>query len=420
MNQAPRLTPFATLMLISLAAVWGGSFFFAEIALEDVPPLTVTFHRVAWACPILLEIVLLKGISIPKDLRTWGAYLVMGALNSYRQGAPLADVNDLADEIAANNPMALMTMGPMMHGGCQWAMGNIHLVGGTFVLYCEPEFDAERVLQIAAETGVNSLSVFGDAMGKPIADRMLDTTLDPIDVSSIFAVSNGAAPLTPGVRKRLREAFPTAMLVDSYGASETGATGIGADTTDHASPRFMMGDDVTVFGPDNEPAEVGEMGLLARSGYIPLGYFNDIEKTEATFPVVEGKRWVIPGDFARREDDGSISILGRGSGSINSGAEKIFPEEVEGVLMQHDLVADAAVLGTPHERWGQQVTALVTPTSPELTGDMLRDHCKELLADFKAPKEVLFVDLVPRTPVGKIDYQAVHDLAGELLSAETP
>ena len=88
--------------------------------------------------------------------------------------------------------------------------------------------------------------------------------------------------------------------------------------------------------------------------------------------------------------------------------------------MQHDLVADAAVLGTPHERWGQQVTALVTPTSPELTGEMLRDHCKELLADFKAPKEVLFVDLVPRTPVGKIDYQAVHDLAGELLSAETP
>jgi len=356
---------------------------------------------------------------LPKGVMWRNEDVVLGALNSYRQGAALAEVGDLTAEIAANNPMALMTMGPMMHGGCQWAMGNIHLVGGTFVLYCERQFDAEKVLEIAASTGVNSLSVFGDAMGKPIADRLLDTSKPTIDVPNIFAVSNGAAPLTPGVRRRLREAFPNAMLVDSYGASETGATGVGADAEDHSSPRFMMGADVTVFDDEFGQAQVGEVGMLARTGHIPLGYYKDEEKTAATFPVVDGRRWVIPGDFARREEDGSISVLGRGSGSINSGGEKIFPEEVEGALMQHPLVADAAVLGTPNERWGQQVSALVQATDETLTLEELQAHCRELLADFKTPRTVMFIDEVPRTPVGKIDYQAVKAMAESLLDKES-
>ena len=181
----------------------------------------------------------------------------------------------------------------------------------------------------------------------------------------------------------------------------------------------MMGADVTVFDEEFGQAEVGEIGMLARTGHIPLGYYKDEEKTAATFPIVDGRRWVIPGDFARREEDGSISVLGRGSGSINSGGEKIFPEEVEGALMQHPLVADAAVLGTPSERWGQQVSALVQAIDETLTLEELQAHCRELLADFKTPRTVMFIDEVPRTPVGKVDYQAVKAMAESLLDKES-
>ncbi len=357
---------------------------------------------------------------MPKGVMWRHEDLVLGALNSYRMGAEF-DIDAFAEEVAGRDPMGLLMMGPFMHGGCQWAMGNVHMIGGTFVLYTEPSFDPGSALRQASEAKVTSISIIGDAMGKPLAEHLLDPDSPSYDLSSVMAISNGAAPLTPGVRKLVREAIPTAMLVDSYGSSETGATGIGASAEDHTAPRFMTGPDTTVLTENVEDmrvAEVGERGLMARSGYIPLGYYKDGEKTAATFPVVDGKRWVVPGDFARREDDGSISLLGRGSGSINSGGEKIFPEEVEATLMQHPAVADAAVVGTPHERWGQQVTALVKAKSGNPDPEELRDHCKTIIADYKAPKTILFVDEVVRTPVGKIDYQAAKAMADSLLSVD--
>lgn len=344
--------------------------------------------------------------------------LVLGALNAFRMGAALADLDQLATEVRENDPTTLMMMGPMMHGGCQWAMGNIHMIGGAFVLYTEPRFDADTVLNIAERLKVNALSVVGDAMGKPIAERVLDADKPPYDLSAVFSISNGAAPLTPGIRKKLREAFPGAFLTDSYGSSETGATGVGADAEDHSSPRFTTGPDTTVFTEGFEVAPIGETGMLARTGHIPLGYLKDEEKTTKTFPVIDGTRWVIPGDHARREDDGSISLLGRGSGSINSGGEKIFPEEVESALMQHAGVRDAVVVGTAHERWGQQVTALVQRASDEVTVDELRTHCKTLIADYKTPKEILFVESVTHTPVGKLDYKEAKITANSLLGIE--
>ena len=187
------------------------------------------------------------------------------------------------------------------------------------------------------------------------------------------------------------------------------------DGQEREAPRFDVTDDLMVMRPDGTSCEVGEVGMLARSGWIPLGYLGDPEKTAATFKVVDGKRWVIPGDFARLEPDGTVSMLGRGSVCINTGGEKVHPEEVESVLKQHPAVFDAAVAGTAHQRWGQQVNALVhLREGATADADELARHCRELLAGYKVPKQFFIVDEVPRTPVSKVDYKAVKELATTL------
>jgi acyl-CoA synthetase (AMP-forming)/AMP-acid ligase II len=352
--------------------------------------------------------------------------LIRAALNSARFNAPITSVEALAEEAAANqSPMTLLACGPMMHGGSQWILGNGHVAGYRIALYTEPSFSAEGVLDLVQHAGVNSLTFLGDAMGRPVAEAILAEP-DRWDLSSLAAVSNGAAPLSDGVRAEIRRALPGRFILDTYGASESGATAShiddGTDGTDGTgskvgAPRFEAGDDVRVFTADLRPAAVGEEGLLGRSGPIPLGYYNDPVKTAATFPEIDGRRWSIPGDAARLEPDGSITVLGRGSVCINTGGEKVHPEEVEAVLLRHAEVFDAVVVGVPHERWGQQVTALVqVREGAEVTEDDLRDHCRTLIANYKVPKVVLFVDRVPRTPVSKVDYPASADLARKLLA----
>jgi 3-oxocholest-4-en-26-oate---CoA ligase len=167
---------------------------------------------------------------------------------------------------------------------------------------------------------------------------------------------------------------------------------------------------------DGTVGAIGEVGRLARGGHIPLGYWRDDAKTAATFPTYDGKRWVTPGDFAMWEDDGTITLLGRGSVSINSGGEKIFPEEVESALRTHPSVFDAAVVGTPHERWGEQVTALVHVRDDiELDVADLQAHCRTLIADYKVPKTILAVAAIARTEVGKLDYRTIKQIAIDLI-----
>jgi len=161
---------------------------------------------------------------------------------------------------------------------------------------------------------------------------------------------------------------------------------------------------------------VGEVGKLARSGNIPLGYYKDPDKTAATFPTYDGQRWVVPGDFATIEEDGSISLLGRGSVCINSGGEKIYPEEVEAALKQHPAVFDAVVVGTPNARWGEQVTALLQLRPGASVGDdEIVAHARTLVADYKTPKAIFVVDQVVRTPVGKADYKWAKEEALRLI-----
>ncbi len=354
---------------------------------------------------------------MPKGVMWRNEDLMLGALNAYRQGAPIDSVDALAEQAKAM-PMVFtsMAMGPMMHGGCQWAMGNLHVIGGTFVLYSEARFDAVKALRLAAATKTMSLTTMGDAMARPIAEALASARQE-LDLSGLKVLSNGAAPLSAAVREQLVAALPGVMISDGYGSSETGSTGMKVDQGEtHAAPRFNIGPNTDVLDEDFEPCPVGQTGVLATTGHIPLGYYKDPEKTAATFPTINGRRWVISGDFARREEDGTVSVLGRGSVSINTGGEKVHPEEVEATLLKHPDIFDAVVVGTPNERWGQQVTALVQVRSgATMTAEDVRRFCQSEIADYKAPRAVLFVDTVPRTPVGKSDYKVAKELALQLL-----
>lgn len=355
----------------------------------------------------------------PKGVVWRNEDLIRAALNAARYGAPLESVEQLAAEAAAvENPMVLLACGPMMHGGSQWILGNGHVAGQTVALFTEPAFDPARILDLVEKAGVVSLTFLGDAMGRPVAEAILAEP-DRWDLSSLAAVSNGAAPLSEGVREEIRRALPGRFILDSYGSSESGAAGSRIDDGSEdatAAPRFTVDDQVQVFDAELKPAAVGVDGMLARSGPVPLGYYKDPEKSAATFKEIDGVRWAIPGDFARREEDGSITVLGRGSVCINTGGEKVHPEEVESVLLRHDEIFDAVVVGTPHERWGQQVTALVQlREGASLDEDGVRDHCRALISNYKVPKTVRFVEAVPRTPVSKVDYAASALLAAKLL-----
>lgn len=354
----------------------------------------------------------------PKGVVWRNEDIILAALNAGRFGAPFESVEDVVAEAAANpSPMVLLACGPMMHGGSQWIMGNGHVSGATVAFYDELNFDAVKILDLVERAGVVSLTFLGDAMARPVAEAILNEP-ERWNLSSLAAVSNGAAPLSEGVRDQLRRALPGRFILDSYGSSESGATASRIDDgTDGpvGAPRFVAGSDVEVFDEDLRPCPLGTEGMLGRTGPIPLGYYKDPEKTAATFKEIDGRRWSIPGDSARREKDGSITVLGRGSVCINTGGEKVHPEEVEAVLLRHPDVFDAAVIGTPHDRWGQQVTALVQRREgSSVAEEQLRDHARKLIANYKVPKQIFFIPEIPRTPVSKVDYRQAAALAEQL------
>jgi acyl-CoA synthetase (AMP-forming)/AMP-acid ligase II len=211
--------------------------------------------------------------------------------------------------------------------------------------------------------------------------------------------------------------MPQVTLMDSFASSEAFGMGISTMTAAGESPtaKFVLGERAAVFTEDGRRVAPGsgERGRSAVSGFVPVGYYNDPKKSAETFPTIEGRRWSMPGDWATVEADGSVTLLGRGNQCINTGGEKVFPEEVEEALKRHPAVRDAAVVGLPHPRFGETICAVVElkkdaahPVEPELTA-----FVRSQLADYKAPRTVLFVDSVGRAPNGKLDYKAVKALA---------
>jgi acyl-CoA synthetase (AMP-forming)/AMP-acid ligase II len=299
-----------------------------------------------------------------------------------------------------------------MHGAAQWATLNNFFPGNTVVLMAH--FDPDEVWRLVEQEKVNTLAITGDAMGRPLVDALGDGTR--YDVSSLFAVSSSAAVFSPSVKQRFLEVLPNLIVTDAVGATETGFTGLTMVQKDEGARdglNVKLGTDAIVVDDDGKvlASGSGQVGRLARTGNVPLGYYKDEEKTKATFLEVDGRRYALSGDWARLEEDGSMTLLGRGSQCINTGGEKVFPEEVEGVLKAHPAVFDCLVVGVPDERWGHRVTALVAPRpGAAITLEELQEHARRHLAGYKVPRGLHVADELPRHPSGKPDYPAAQRL----------
>jgi acyl-CoA synthetase (AMP-forming)/AMP-acid ligase II len=337
-------------------------------------------------------------------------------------GEPARRPEDMTAK-TANPPLTMMVIPPLMHGAAQWAVLIGLFIGQKTVLYANPHFDADEVWRLVERERVNVLYFTGDAMARPLADR-LTRSFDDYDVSSMVALASTAAIFSPSVKAQLKEKLPNLVITDSLGSSETGFNGTAmydaADETkrEGVGVRLNPGRDTIVLDDSLRPVAPGSdtIGKVARGGNIPLGYHKDPEKTAATFIEVEGKRYSMPGDLAKVEADGSITLLGRGDVCINSGGEKIYPEEVEAALKSHEDVFDALVVGIPDERWGEKVAAVVQPRpgkTPLL--ESLNDHCRTRVARYKVPRVLHLVERIQRQPSGKPDYPWAKRVATEAL-----
>lgn len=358
---------------------------------------------------------------VPKGVVWRQQDLVWAALNTVRRNAPIPSVPALAEQAAAREaPMVLLPGGPLLHAQSQWVFARALLAGGTAVLSTDAGFSAAGFLELAAASGATAITLLGDTMAREVASA-LAAEPDRWDLSALVGVSSTGSALSETALGLLREAFPDKVVVDSYGTLETGVTGSRADDGSASAPgaaRFFVGREVQVFSEASTPVGPGEEGLLARTGPAPLGYLKDPARTADAFRVLDGRRWAFTGDIARREADGTVTILGRAATRVRSGEAVVHPEAVEATLRSQDGVLDAAVFGMPHPRWGQQVAALVRlADGASVTAADLRTAAREALDADHEPKLVLVVDEVPRTPAGSVDYRAAAGLAADLLSA---
>ncbi|MEX0949701.1 MAG: acyl-CoA synthetase [Acidimicrobiia bacterium] len=344
---------------------------------------------------------------MPKGVMWRHEDIFFAALGGGGLGNPISAPEEISERARGGFTRCLPAC-PFMHGTAHWLAFGALYTGGAVIIDDHRHLDPVHVWELVHSERVNFLVFVGDAMGRPLSEA-LDQLPASVDLSPTIVIVSGGAILSPSVKRELATKLPNAILVDGIGASETGSQGTmvaAKDSEIPSQPRFAMTDDNTVLTDDMKPAAVGEVGKLARRGHIPMGYFNDPEKSAATFPMVDGVRWSVPGDHARIEDDGTITVLGRGSVSINTGGEKVYPEEVEGVLKAHPDVFDAVVVGVPDERWGERVVAVVqTRGDTHVTVDAIHQHAQGRLAGYKVPRDVVEVDAVVRSPSGKPDYR---------------
>lgn len=341
-------------------------------------------------------------------------FACIGGGDPMRLVGPVDEPAQLVDRMV--DAFSYLPLAPLMHAAAQWTTFSWLLAGGKTVLM-PGALDPEAVWDAVDEHAVNSLTVVGDAVARPLVAAW-ESNPGRWQAAGLFAISNGGAPMSPSLKARLGELFAGRAIIDGFGSSESGVQGSqrlqGGDDASGLA-RFAPGPTTQVFDDDLRPVAPGSgvIGRVANAGRLPVGYLNDPEKTAATFLEVDGQRYCFTGDLATVEEDGTIQLLGRGSQCINTGGEKVFPEEVESTLVDHPKVRDVLVVGVPDERWGSAVTAVVEPQDPAAppTLDEVRDHLRAHLAGYKLPKHLVVVDRVERSPAGKADYRWARSVA---------
>ncbi|EIC62104.1 acyl-CoA synthetase [Mycobacteroides abscessus] len=339
---------------------------------------------------------------------------LFGGIN-YVTGEYIEGEWDLAKQGAEAAPFIGFPIPPMIHGATQAATFMALFQGRTTVL--APEFNPEEVWELIEKHKINMLFFAGDAIGRPLIDALDTETGRARDLSSLWVLASSAALFSQTVKERYLELLPNRVITDAIGASETGTGGLSTVTKGQmhpGGPTVKISSTTTVLDEEGNPVQPGSgvRGLIAKSGHIPVGYFKDEKKTAETFKTFNGVRYAIPGDWATVEADGTVTMLGRGSVSINTGGEKVFPEEVESVLKGHPAVFDAVVVGVPDEKWGQHVGAVIAVREGvELTFEDLDAHARKEIAGYKVPRSIWIVDSVKRNPAGKADYRWAKEVS---------
>jgi 3-oxocholest-4-en-26-oate---CoA ligase len=346
---------------------------------------------------------------MPKGVMWPHKSILMAALGGggiYFGRPPIKTPEELAEFVPHGPALTYFATAPMMHGAAMWATLISLLAGHTVVVNDEPSFDAEHVWDIVVRDGVNILSVVGDAMALPLI-RALEAEPARWHLQGLRTFGNGGAVFSKHLQERLKALLPGITISNSMGSSEAGLVGgkerpPGSDGMLQMEPR----PDLAVI--DDELRIVtapGSEGTLSRTGYTPVGYYGDPKRSAETFVTVDGRLWVLTGDRARIDADGHYVILGRGSQCINSGGEKIYPEEVEEAARRYDAVGDVLVVGLPDERWGQKVAAVIQVAAGTRFDAAEFDRvCRAHLSGYKVPKAIVLVDRVQRSPAGKADY----------------
>jgi acyl-CoA synthetase (AMP-forming)/AMP-acid ligase II len=337
---------------------------------------------------------------------------VLGGGIDFMTGEPLEEYDQ--SKKALEPGLVTLPLSPLMHGGAQASL-MMHLFSGQ-VTILEPKFDPVRTWELVDHHKVQMMFMTGDAMAVPLIDAY---EAGDFDGQTLFAIASSAAIFSKSVKERWMKAFPNAIFTDSVGSTETGFQGTGLQDASALStdgpvisiPKTtsIVADDGTLLDP---ATDVGKIGRTARSGNVPVGYYKDPEKSAATFVEIDGVRFSIPGDYARIEEGNRLTLLGRGSNCVNTGGEKVYPEEVEQAIKAHPAVYDALVVGLPDEKFGQAVAAVVQlREGHDLDLEGLREFLRTSLSGYKLPRALTLVAEVPRNATGKAQYPAAKELA---------
>ncbi|MEV7345289.1 acyl-CoA synthetase [Streptomyces sp. NPDC093544] len=328
-------------------------------------------------------------------------------------GEPVKSPEELAERVAAGGEgITFFPTPPLMHGTSTLTAFIGFNFGQRIVIH--RKFVPEEVLRTIEKEQVTSVSLVGDAMLRPLIDA-LKGPLKGTDCSSMFSVSSSGAIMSETVREQFQALVPNVMLLNNFGSSESGFNGTAtADSGPERGFRVRVNSRTQVVDPATcEPIAVGEPGRIAQRGHVPLGYYNDPKKTAETFFQKNGERWVLLGDMATVDEEGIVTVLGRGSQCINTGGEKVYPEEVEQALKSHPDVYDALVAGVPDEKWGNHVAAVVQLRggADRLSLDDIQTHCRSHLAGYKIPRQLVITETIQRSPSGKADYRWARSVA---------